>query len=159
MQVCTTVCGKTALMASGKPFRPSTTAIRMSWAPRVLSSLTTRSQNLAPSVCSIQMPKNLLGAVRQHAKRDVDRLVAHKAFVADLDPNGIEEHQRVAQVERAVLPFRNLLQHRVSDRRDQVRRHLNAIEFLEMAADLPNRAGPGCLNRFSASISGALCRG
>src|SRR5271169_6888936 len=50
MQVCTTVCGKTALMASGKPFRPSTTAIRMSWAPRVLSSLTTRSQNLPAQV-------------------------------------------------------------------------------------------------------------
>jgi hypothetical protein len=52
-----TVCGKTALMASGKPFRPSTTAIRMSWAPRFFSSFITRSQNLAPSVCSIQMPR------------------------------------------------------------------------------------------------------
>ena len=83
--------------------------------------------------------ENLLSAVRQHAERDVDCLVAHKAFVADLDPNGIEEHQRVAQVERPVLPLRNLVQHRVSDRRDQVRRNLDAIEFLEMAADLPNR--------------------
>src|SRR5258708_26553625 len=40
-------------MASGKPFRPSKTAIRMCWTPRVFSSFTTRSQNLAPSVCSI----------------------------------------------------------------------------------------------------------
>ena len=51
------VCGKTALMASGNPFRPSTTAMRMSWAPRFFSSFMTRSQNLAPSVCSIQMPR------------------------------------------------------------------------------------------------------
>src|ERR1700745_1519504 len=35
----------------------STTAIRMSWAPRFFSSFITRSQNLAPSVCSIQMPR------------------------------------------------------------------------------------------------------
>ena len=32
----------------------------------------------------IQMPENLLGAVRQDPERDVDRLVAHEAFVADL---------------------------------------------------------------------------
>jgi hypothetical protein len=50
-------CGNTALIASGKPFRPSTTAIRMSATPRFFSSFMTRSQNLAPSVCSIQIPR------------------------------------------------------------------------------------------------------
>ena len=83
--------------------------------------------------------ENLLGAVRQDAERDVDRLVAHEAFVADLDPNGIEEHQRVADIERPVLPFRHLVQHRVGDRRDQVRRNIDAVEFLKMAADLAHR--------------------
>ena len=34
MQVCTTVSGNTVVIASGKPFRPSTTAIRMSLTPR-----------------------------------------------------------------------------------------------------------------------------
>lgn len=38
MQVWTVVSGKTAVIASGKPFRPSMTAIRMSPTPRVLSS-------------------------------------------------------------------------------------------------------------------------
>jgi hypothetical protein len=33
---------------------PSATAIRMSLTPRLRSSLNTLSQNLAPSVCSIQ---------------------------------------------------------------------------------------------------------
>ena len=28
----------------------------------------------------------------QNTQRDVDRLIAHEAFIADLDPNGIEEH-------------------------------------------------------------------
>src|SRR5207342_1440324 len=35
--------------------------------------------------------ENLFGAVRQQAQRNIDRLVAHEAFVADLDPDGVEE--------------------------------------------------------------------
>jgi hypothetical protein len=37
MQVCTLANGKTAVLASGKPFSPSTTAIRMSSTPRLRS--------------------------------------------------------------------------------------------------------------------------
>src|SRR5215472_2091904 len=47
---------ETAVIASGKPLRPSTTAIRTSSTPRFFSSFMTLSQNFAPSVCSIQMP-------------------------------------------------------------------------------------------------------
>ncbi|VUX46776.1 conserved hypothetical protein [Candidatus Defluviicoccus seviourii] len=61
-QVCTWACGKTAVIASGKPFRPSTTAISTSSTPRLFSSFMTRSQNLAPSLCSIQ---SLLQLVKQ----------------------------------------------------------------------------------------------
>ncbi|MET3593219.1 hypothetical protein ABID26_002616 [Mesorhizobium shonense] len=39
-----------------KTFKSSTTAMKMSATPRFFSSFMTRSQNLAPSVCSIQMP-------------------------------------------------------------------------------------------------------
>ncbi len=56
MQVCTVVAGNATSIASASPLRPSTTAIRMSPQPRVFRSLNTLSQNLAPSVCSIQMP-------------------------------------------------------------------------------------------------------
>ena len=45
MQVWTAACGKTAAIASGKPFRPSTTAIRMSSTPRAFKSFMTLSQN------------------------------------------------------------------------------------------------------------------
>lgn len=48
MQVCTQAWGKTASIASGKPFRPSTQAIRTSRTPRCFSSVRTASQNLAP---------------------------------------------------------------------------------------------------------------
>ena len=49
-----------ASMASGKSFRPSTTAIRMSPTPRFLSSFITLSQNFAPSVFSIHKPSTSL---------------------------------------------------------------------------------------------------
>src|SRR3954468_14844921 len=86
-QVWMIVSGKTALIASGNPFRPSTTAMRMSPTPRFLSSFMTRSQNLAPSVFSIHRPR-ILHAVCLDAQGDVDRLVADHALVSDLDPHG-----------------------------------------------------------------------
>ena len=57
LQVWTTASGNTARIASGKPFRPSTTASRISSTPRFRSSFITRSQNLAPSFCSSQSPR------------------------------------------------------------------------------------------------------
>jgi hypothetical protein len=39
MQVCTVACGKTAVIASGKPVSPSTTGISTSSTPRFFSSL------------------------------------------------------------------------------------------------------------------------
>jgi hypothetical protein len=50
------VAGKTAARASPLPVRPSVTAIKMSWPPRGFRSANTFIQNLAPSVCSIQIP-------------------------------------------------------------------------------------------------------
>ena len=42
-----------------------TTAIRMSSMPRFFSSVITRSQNLAPSLCSIQRPRSAVCAAWQ----------------------------------------------------------------------------------------------
>ncbi len=57
MQVCSVVAGNTAASASGMPFRPSVTAIRMSATPRVFKSLKTFIQNFAPSLPSIHSPR------------------------------------------------------------------------------------------------------
>src|SRR3954453_7134466 len=103
MQVCTRVCGKAALIASGKPFSPSTTAIRMSLTPRLRSSLTMRSQNLAPSVDFDPQTQHLLAAVRRDAECQVDRLVAHHPLVAHLDPDGVKEHHRIQRFQRTRL--------------------------------------------------------
>jgi len=57
----------------------------------------------------------------------MDRLIAHHAFVADLDPDRIEENQRIGWVQRALLPACDFLQHGVGDRADQIGRSINAI--------------------------------
>ena len=43
----------------------------------------------SPSVCSIQRAKHLLDPLRIHAQGQVDRLVFHGSFIADLDLQGI----------------------------------------------------------------------
>ena len=60
MQVWTLVLGQTALIASGRPVRPSQTARSTSPTPRALSAFTTLSQNLAPSVVTIHIPRTSL---------------------------------------------------------------------------------------------------
>ncbi len=113
--------GIAALIALGKPLRPSTTAISISATPRFLSSFMTRSQNLAPSVARSNA-EDVLRSVGQDAERDVHRLVAHDALVADFDSDRVEEYARVIGVQRSPLPFGDCLQHGVGNRRDQVRR-------------------------------------
>ena len=54
----TSACGNTALMASGKPVKPSTEAIRMSLTPRLAISLRTPSQNLEDSFLDSHRPKH-----------------------------------------------------------------------------------------------------
>jgi hypothetical protein len=67
MQVCTIVAGKAALIASGKPFSPSTTAIRMSWTPRFRSSFITETE-LCPLVLGDPHAQDLSLAVAGDAE-------------------------------------------------------------------------------------------
>ncbi len=60
MQVWTSASRNTARIASGKPFKPSTTASSTSSTPRFLSSFMTRNQNVAPSFCSSHKPRTSL---------------------------------------------------------------------------------------------------
>src|SRR5574343_655949 len=52
---CATALVNTASMASGKPLRQSTQTMKMSCTPRLRNSVTTCSQNVAPSVCASHM--------------------------------------------------------------------------------------------------------
>lgn len=107
-KVCAVVRGKAVPMASVGLFRPSTTAIRMSWHPRVLSSLNTLSQNLTPLGLLDPQAQYVALAVGLHAQRQVHRLAVALTVVADLDPQRVEEHHRVHRLQRQGLPGNRL---------------------------------------------------
>jgi hypothetical protein len=83
--------------------------------------------------------EDVLRPVRRDAEREIDSLVADQPLIADLDPNGVEENQRIAGLQRSVLPFGDGLEHRVRDRRNEVRGHLQPIELEQMTLDLAHR--------------------
>ena len=93
-------------------------AISTSSTPRVFSLFMTRSQNFAPSLCSIHSPRISLSPFRPDAKRDIHRLVPHGSLVAHLDPDRIEEDQRIECFKLVGSPFRHLVQDGVGDGAD-----------------------------------------
>ena len=60
MHNCTVVFGYTLSIASGKPFSPSTQATRTSFTPRLRISVSTCSQNFAPSLALVHSPSTSL---------------------------------------------------------------------------------------------------
>src|SRR3712207_5212281 len=144
MQAWTWALGNTAAIASGKPFGPSTTAMRMSCTPRSRSSFMTRSQNLAPSLRSIHRPSTSLApSGRTPGATWTALLVAHRALVAHLHAERVEEDQGVRGLERPVLPLGGLVQHGAGHRADQVGRGLDAVQLAQVALDLARAYAAG----------------
>src|ERR1044071_1408685 len=135
MQVCTVACGKTAVIASGNPFSPSTTAISTSSTPRFFSSFMTRRQNLAPSFCSSQRPKISLVPSARTPSAICTALLRTRPS-SRIFTRGVEENQWVGRLQRPGLPGGNLLQHRVGHCADQIGRHVDAEEIAQMANNL-----------------------
>jgi hypothetical protein len=76
--------------------------------------------------------EHFLAAIGAHAQRNVDRLGADHALVADLDPDRIEEDERIGGIEQALLPGGNFLDHGIGDGRYQIRRDVDAIKLPQM---------------------------
>jgi site-specific DNA recombinase len=95
--------------------------------------------------------QDLLGAVRSHPEREVDGLVAHRAFVAHLDPDGVEENQRIECLQGPVLPFGNLVKNGIGHGADEVGRDLDPIEIAQVTLDLPH-AHPTSVHRDDLAI-------
>ncbi len=116
----------------------------------------TLSRNLAPSLTDDDPPdhrpgvrlllepqaRHLPGAIGANAERDVDGFVTDHALVADLHPQGVEEDERIDRVERPLLPDRHLVEHGVGHRRDQVWRHVDAIQIVQVPGDLAGAHAP-----------------
>ena len=88
------------------------------------------------SALSMPEAQDLLAAVGSDAERDVDGLVADDALVANLDPQRVEEDQRVDGLQRSDLPGGDLLQNSVRHRADEVGRDLDAVKLAQMPDDL-----------------------
>src|SRR6056297_2220950 len=101
MHVWTMASGKAAVIASGKPFSPSTTAIRMSWTPPVLQLVHHRQPELGAFVLGEPQAQNLTLAVAGDAKSHVDSLVLDRPAVGipDLHPKRVEDHDGIHPVQ------------------------------------------------------------
>jgi len=56
---------------------------------------------------------------------------------ADLDPQRVEEHQRIDRLQRPGLPGGDLVENGIRHRADEVGRNLDAVQFAQVADDLP----------------------
>ena len=98
----------------------------MSWQPRAFRSVKTFIQNFAPSVCSIQMPRMSRVPSGNTASARYTALLRTTRFVTNLHPQCIEKHHRIHRLERPALPGGHLRDDAISDRADQIRRHVDA---------------------------------
>jgi hypothetical protein len=73
----------------------------------------------------------------------VHRLVANRALVADLHPDGVEKDHRIDRLQGSCLPGGDLLKHRVGNHADQVGRDVEPVNLLQIADDLAVTQAPG----------------
>ena len=130
------------MIASGKPLRPSSTrqAICETNLPgghdrdqnvlnaTVLQLVHHRKPELGALVIGDPQPQNLPKAVPVDAESHVNSLVFdHAAIgVADLDPERVEDHDRIHPLQRPGPPFPDLVQHGVA-------RHCRSDQWRSMA--------------------------
>jgi hypothetical protein len=81
----TRVWGYTASMASGKPPRPSTHAMKMSLTPRFCTSVKTCSQNMAPSVWAIHMRNRVFLSGYVNRQHEIESIIPHMLVLAHMD--------------------------------------------------------------------------
>src|SRR5246500_232062 len=145
MHNCTSVRGYTASIASGNPFSPSTQAIKMSFTPRFCNSVSTCSQNFAPSVCATHSPSTSFWPSRLTPSH-VDRLVLDVALIPHLHHQRVQVHDRIQLLQRPPLPQFHFLDHRVGHVGDQRRRNFDPVHLFQVALDLAGRH-PACVHR------------
>src|SRR4051794_20382866 len=132
MHVCTHLSGKTASIASGKPFRPSTQQISTSETPRCLSSVRTCRGELRALGLRTPHPEHVTVAVDGDAQGEIAGAALHGPALAELEDQAVEEDHRVDVLQRPLLPPADVLDHGVGDAADQVVADLDAVELGQM---------------------------
>jgi hypothetical protein len=102
--------------------------------------------------------QDLFEARAAHADGQVHRFVLDRAFVANLDPQAIENHDRLGPLQRSHLPRRDLIEYRIDHRRRPLRRDLNPVHHLQVRLDVAPGHSPGihgrrCADRNRESVA------
>ncbi len=158
MQVCTVVCGNTASIASGNPFRPSTQQIRMSETPRWRQF----GEDLHPELRALRFLKphaqHVARSVQADAHRQVTRASLHASALADLQHQRVQEDDWVDVIQRALLPRASVVHHRVGHPADQIPADVHAVDLGEVRLDIPRRQ-PAGIQREDLVVKACECYG
>ena len=142
MQVCTTVCGNTASIASGNPVRPSTQQMRMSETPRCRARRGPASRTSRPPFLETT------GRARRGCRPSPPRARGSRPCAPPTPPSRIfkhqrvEEHHRVDVLQRPGLPRPRVVHDRVGDPADQVPADRDAVELAQVRLDIPGGHAP-----------------
>ncbi len=98
---------------------------------------------LGPLVLAQPQAENVLVAPFVHADRQIRRPSGHRSGVPHLDVDRVQIHDRVRVPKRPALPLRVLLHHHVGHPRDQIGRHLDAVQLTHRLPDPTRRHAPG----------------
>src|SRR5215211_1817707 len=143
MQVCTHASGNTAAIASGKPVRPSTQAIRTSLTPRWCRSLKDGEPELRALGLLPPDAEHLAVAFDGDADRQIAGAGADRAVLAHLDHQRVEVNDRVDGLQRPRAPHRDVLKDGVGDPADRVAADLGAAEIGQVSGDVAYRHASG----------------
>ncbi len=102
--------------------------------PRFLSSVSTLSQNFAPSFSASHMPGNSFWPPVD-TRREDDGFVYYAAILADFYDNAVHINNGIQRIQLPVLPLRNLLFDGVGDFRYQRGRHIRVVHLFEGGDD------------------------
>jgi len=108
-------------------------AINTSFYPAFRSSVSTCSRNFAPSWAEVHGPSTSLRPSRSIPMATYTAL--HLPFVAHLRHQRVQKQDRVQRLQRPHLPGPHVLQHRLRHLRNQRRRYLHSVHFLQMYLD------------------------
>ncbi|OFC62350.1 hypothetical protein BBW68_10050 [Candidatus Erwinia dacicola] len=88
-----------------------------------------------------------------YAQRQKHRLIDDAAILTYLQDNTVQINNRVDGIQRAILPLHDLLHHRIRHLRDQCRRDIRIVQFLERGGDFPGVMPLAYSDRIWLSIS------
>ena len=139
MQVCTVVAGKTASIASGNPFNPSTHAIRISLTPPLLEVCENLHPELRALVGLEPHAEHFELAVHPDRQSQITSAPLHAPAVTDLQDHAVKEHDGVDVLQRPGLPRTSVVHHRISDPADEVPPDFHAVDLRKVRFDIPRR--------------------